>query len=92
MEQNATSIPFDTRRVERIRKECENFRILVVGRANAGKTTLLQRTCNTTDAPEIYDTEGEKVIEYSLRVCSFRSIIDSLDGHFRVISDRHGKN
>ena len=37
------------------------FRVLVVGRSNAGKTTLLQRVCNTTELPEIYDSNGEKV-------------------------------
>ena len=37
------------------------FRILVVGRSNAGKTTLLQRICNTTELPEIYNSKGEKV-------------------------------
>ncbi|KAF8265855.1 hypothetical protein EI94DRAFT_1685070, partial [Lactarius quietus] len=30
------------------------FRVLVVGRANAGKTTILQRVCETTDSPTIY--------------------------------------
>ena len=38
-----------------------HFRILVIGRANAGKTTLLQRVCNTTELPEVYDAKGEKV-------------------------------
>ena len=38
-----------------------HFRILVVGRSNAGKTTLLQRVCNTTEFPEIYNSKGEKV-------------------------------
>ena len=38
-----------------------HFRILVVGRSNAGKTTLLQRVCNTTELPEIYNSKGEKV-------------------------------
>ncbi|KAG6330972.1 hypothetical protein ID866_8116 [Astraeus odoratus] len=37
------------------------FRVLVIGRANAGKTTLLQRVCNTTDLPEVFDGEGNKV-------------------------------
>ncbi|KAI6142237.1 hypothetical protein BKA82DRAFT_1001553 [Pisolithus tinctorius] len=37
------------------------FRILVMGRANAGKTTILQRVCNTTDQPEIFDGKGKKV-------------------------------
>ena len=38
-----------------------HFRILVVGRSNAGKTTLLQRVCNTTELPDIYNSKGEKV-------------------------------
>ncbi|OAX37551.1 hypothetical protein K503DRAFT_771375 [Rhizopogon vinicolor AM-OR11-026] len=46
---------------EDIRKKFGRFRILVVGRANAGKTTLLQRVCNTTDKPEIFDRKGNKI-------------------------------
>jgi hypothetical protein len=30
------------------------FRVLVIGKANAGKTSILQRVCDTTDSPEIY--------------------------------------
>ena len=30
------------------------FRVLVLGRANAGKTTILQRVCDTTESPTIY--------------------------------------
>ncbi|KIM58528.1 hypothetical protein SCLCIDRAFT_127884, partial [Scleroderma citrinum Foug A] len=37
------------------------FRILVIGRSNAGKTTLLQRVCNTTELPEVFNAKGEKV-------------------------------
>ncbi|KAL4065653.1 hypothetical protein V8B97DRAFT_2105591 [Scleroderma yunnanense] len=37
------------------------FRILVIGRSNAGKTTLLQRICNTTELPEVFNSEGKKV-------------------------------
>src|SRR5882757_7443144 len=44
-----------------IREKFGRFRILVVGRANAGKTTLLQRVCNTTEKPEIFDRKGNKV-------------------------------
>lgn len=39
------------------------FRILIVGRANAGKTTILKKICNTTDEPEIYNSIGERVCE-----------------------------
>ena len=42
------------------------FRILVIGRSNAGKTTLLQRVCNTTKLPEIYNSKGEKVNDHIL--------------------------
>jgi len=38
-----------------------HFRILVLGRSNAGKTTLLQHVCNTTKLPEIFNSKGEKV-------------------------------
>jgi GTPase SAR1 family protein len=44
-----------------VRGGFRRFRILVVGRANAGKTTLLQKVCNTTEKPEIFDGEGNKV-------------------------------
>jgi GTPase SAR1 family protein len=39
----------------------DRFRVLVIGRANAGKTTILQKVCNTTEKPEIFDSEGNKV-------------------------------
>ncbi|KAI6113521.1 hypothetical protein EV401DRAFT_175595 [Pisolithus croceorrhizus] len=45
------------RHIDRIHR----FRILIMGRANAGKTTILQRVCNTTDQPEIFNAEGQRV-------------------------------
>ncbi|KAI6107153.1 hypothetical protein EV401DRAFT_1871985, partial [Pisolithus croceorrhizus] len=39
----------------------DRFRILVMGRANASKTTILQRVCNTTDHPEVLNGDGQKV-------------------------------
>ena len=38
------------------------FRILVIGRANSGKTTVLQRVCNTTEDPCIYDENNENLV------------------------------
>ncbi|KAJ7859978.1 hypothetical protein B0H14DRAFT_2506506 [Mycena olivaceomarginata] len=43
------------------------FRVLVAGRANAGKTTILQRVCETTESPEVYrvtiDAHGTEIRE-----------------------------
>ncbi|KAG6327715.1 hypothetical protein ID866_11374, partial [Astraeus odoratus] len=39
------------------------FQVLIIGRANAGKTTLLQTVCNTTDLPEVFDGKGNKVLD-----------------------------
>ncbi|KAF9483300.1 hypothetical protein BDN70DRAFT_327702 [Pholiota conissans] len=44
------------------RQKYTHFRILVIGRANAGKTTLLKRVCNTADDPRIYN-EGKNLLE-----------------------------
>ena len=45
----------------KLREKYTRFRILVIGRANAGKTTLLQRVCNTTEDPCIYDDDKNLV-------------------------------
>ena len=45
------------------------FRVLIVGRANAGKTSILQRVCETTESPLIY--RGNKKVRrprFCLRV------------------------
>ncbi|KAG1723323.1 hypothetical protein EDB19DRAFT_1859079 [Suillus lakei] len=44
-----------------IKKKIGRFRILIIGRANAGKTTILQKVCNTREDPEIYNGAGKKV-------------------------------
>jgi hypothetical protein len=38
------------------------FRVLIIGRANAGKTSILQRVCETTESPFVY-RETEEGIE-----------------------------
>ena len=42
------------------RYECPQFRILVIGRANAGKTTILEKVCSVAKGtkPFIYDEHG----------------------------------
>jgi GTPase SAR1 family protein len=44
-----------------LRKIFERFRILIIGRANAGKTTILQRACEARENPDIHDSAGKKV-------------------------------
>ncbi|KAJ8580284.1 hypothetical protein M405DRAFT_753439 [Rhizopogon salebrosus TDB-379] len=46
-----------------VRKKYRRFRILIVGRANAGKTTLLQKVCNTTEKPEIFDERSSQILD-----------------------------
>ena len=45
-----------------VRAAYTRFRILVIGRANAGKTTLLQRVCNTTEDPCIYNKNNRNLV------------------------------
>ncbi|KAG2137845.1 GTP-binding protein [Suillus bovinus] len=45
----------------KIRKKIRRFRILIIGRRNAGKTTILRRVCNTRDNPIIYNSAGKKI-------------------------------
>ncbi|KAL4075167.1 hypothetical protein V8B97DRAFT_1867515 [Scleroderma yunnanense] len=46
-----------------VRKHFERigrFRVLVIGRSNSGKTTLLQCVCNATELPEVFNSNGEQ--------------------------------
>jgi len=45
------------------RYRCPYFRILVIGRANAGKTTILEKVCSVARGTisMIYDQNGEKL-------------------------------
>jgi hypothetical protein len=45
------------------------FRVLIIGRANAGKTSILQRVCDTTENPEIRVHRRDES-EDDDRVCS----------------------
>ncbi|KAG1893807.1 uncharacterized protein F5891DRAFT_985534 [Suillus fuscotomentosus] len=65
-----------TTEAQELRRMMKRFRVLIMGRANAGKTTILQKVCNTTDQPEIYDTKGKKIdttiVESSIKQSRFR--------------------
>ena len=59
-----------------LRSKCRHFRILVIGRANSGKTTLLKKVCNSVEDPEIFGPYGEKVKgTYYLRTRRVRPLI-----------------
>ncbi|KAG6331379.1 hypothetical protein ID866_7712 [Astraeus odoratus] len=53
-----------------------------MGRANAGKTTVLQRICNTTDLPEVFDGNGNKLnLTLGISNCyqrGYHNIVDEL--------------
>ena len=55
-----------------LREKFKHFRVLILGRANAGKTTILQKVCNTDKQPEIFDSTGKKVSILNIRGWSFR--------------------
>ena len=65
-ESSHTKIQLDRAKVKEHFDRIGHFRVLVIGRSNAGKTTLLQRVCNTTELPEIYNSKGEKVNDHIL--------------------------
>ncbi|KAG9311143.1 hypothetical protein JVU11DRAFT_9058 [Chiua virens] len=44
-----------------IRNKFGRFRILIIGRANAGKTTILKQICNSMEDPVILDGDGNEV-------------------------------
>jgi GTP-binding protein EngB required for normal cell division len=51
----------DPRR-KQLQEKCKRFRILIIGRANAGKSTILKRVCDTAEKPVILDSRGKKVM------------------------------
>ena len=71
-----TVAPMDTQQVTS-RRQIRNirFRVLIIGRANAGKTSILQRVCETTSSPVIYRGQGRRdvVRDPTFFVCGFVS-------------------
>ena len=59
--QGAEDIEGQRRRAVKVRMLTARFRVLIIGRANAGKTTILQRVCNTTEQPKFFNQKGPKV-------------------------------
>jgi ribosome biogenesis GTPase A len=49
----------DPEEAAKLRAKYTHFRILVIGRANAGKTTLLKRVCNSKEDPVYNDVRSQ---------------------------------
>ncbi|KAF9465380.1 hypothetical protein BDZ94DRAFT_1307246 [Collybia nuda] len=49
------------KRYATLKEKAGRFRVLIIGGANAGKTTILKKICGTTDEPDIYDRHGTKI-------------------------------
>ena len=58
------------------------FRVLIIGRANAGKTSILQRVCDTTESPTIYRRgrpwEEEEEVRDPNFVCESNLTVDQV--------------
>jgi tRNA U34 5-carboxymethylaminomethyl modifying GTPase MnmE/TrmE len=53
------------------RLKCPQFRVLVIGKANAGKTTIIEKMCNATvgEQPVVRDGSGELVRDAVTEIC-----------------------
>ncbi|KDQ17548.1 hypothetical protein BOTBODRAFT_577183 [Botryobasidium botryosum FD-172 SS1] len=61
-----------------LRSRYQHFRVLVMGKANAGKTTILQAVCGTREKPQIYNQRGRRIRakDSILSPTSFRGVHD----------------
>lgn len=58
-----------SRTITEIKEICPRFRILVMGRRNAGKTTILKKMCGSDGSDlEIIDPAGNEVTHSSLLI------------------------
>jgi len=50
--------------ISNFRKMCPRFRVLIVGRANSGKTTILKKMCDAAaeEKPIVRDKSGTEVL------------------------------
>jgi ABC-type branched-subunit amino acid transport system ATPase component len=64
------------RTVQQIQDICPRFRVLVIGRRNAGKTTILKKMSGSDgNDVEIRDPEGNKVTSSPIRLTTLVLII-----------------
>ena len=61
--ESVSSVESDVEQIAKLKKQfkCPHFRILIIGRANAGKTTILEKVCGVQQGtkPIIYNQDGK---------------------------------
>ncbi|KDQ11301.1 hypothetical protein BOTBODRAFT_177345 [Botryobasidium botryosum FD-172 SS1] len=62
------------------------FRVLIIRRANAGKTTVLRAVCGTDEEPKVYDRKGHKVGSFRTVFRSARNKIAGAEGSGAILS------
>ncbi|KAF9459650.1 hypothetical protein BDZ94DRAFT_1171259 [Collybia nuda] len=61
---------------QELSEKARRFRVLIIGRANSGKTTILKKICNTTDDPIVYDDRGKRISNLALKPTRNRGMHD----------------
>ena len=56
-----STLPSRSREDRGVPIELKRFRVLIMGRRNAGKTTILRKMCNTREDPVVRDKNGQVV-------------------------------
>ncbi|KAG6916488.1 hypothetical protein DXG01_006614 [Tephrocybe rancida] len=51
----------DAAHSDKVRQKAGRFRILIIWRANSGKTTTLKKVCKSTEEPAIHSGDGVSV-------------------------------
>ena len=61
--ESVSSVEQDAEQIVKLKKQfkCPHFCILIIGRANAGKTTILEKVCGVQQGtkPIIYNQDGK---------------------------------
>ncbi|KDQ16502.1 hypothetical protein BOTBODRAFT_30838 [Botryobasidium botryosum FD-172 SS1] len=71
-----------------LRSKYQYFRVLVMGRANAGKTTILKAVCGTTEAPQVYNKRGRRIqAKKSILLPTSRRGVHNIENELRFRSN-----
>ena len=59
---------------DKYRQKFKRLRILIIGRANAGKTSILRALCGTEEDLEIYNSKGDRINSEGERIRGAKDI------------------